>query len=1013
MNKHYLTSVSARKPFLVEWRGWLWVMLLMASFTVPLASQAQQIISGTIKDAKGESLPGAGVLIKSTSRGTATDQDGKYQLAASAGEVLVATFTGYKSQEITVGAETNINFTLEEDGVLDEVIVVGYGTQNKKDVTGAVTKLTEKDFNQGPIVNPLQKLAGRAAGVNITQSGSEPGVRPSVRIRGITSLQGSSDPLVVVDGIQGNMDLLSQIPPSEIESIDVLKDASATAIYGTRGTSGVILVTTKKGKGKGREVKTTVEYSGVASVERIAKKYDMLDATAWRAEATRRGIATSADFGGNTDWFKEITRGGFTQTHNLAFGGGSNNFNYRASATAILQDGVIKGSGSQSYIARLEATQRALNDKLSLTFSVNAATGYNKYNGPGVVGTALTRRPTDPIYNTDGSYFNTPSIFNYVNPQARVNEIIDGGNNNSLFGTIRAEYEIIDGLTAAWFGSWRKTDNFYGGYQSPKTTLPDAMNQKGIATRSGSFGDEKLTNFIVNYRKVVGDHSFGGMLGYEWQRATYDGFASTGRGFINDFFSFNALQASDVTAARSGDISSYKNDQTLVSFFGRFNYTYKGKYMATATFRRDGSSKFGANNKWANFPSMSLAWIISEESFLKDVTVINSLKLRAGYGVTGSQAGLGPLNSQRLVRPSGTAFFEGNVIPNFAITQNQNQDLRWETRGMFNAGLDFALLDSKLTGTVDFYIGSTKDLLFDYIVPQPPYPFPTIKANIGKMQNQGIELSLNYNLIDKEDFGITLGGNFASNRNTIKELSGSLNGIELNTNYVRWGGGYSTGVASQNNGASYLVKGQPLGAFYLFGHGGVTDSGTQIIQDINGDGKIDDGDTKINESNVLVNNPDRQFSGQPLPKFTWAFTPTVRYKDFDLSFVFRGAGGHKIYNSSRASLSAMTNFGQANVLQSALVGNITDISYASNYWLENGSFARMENLTMGYKVRVGDSKYISDLRFSVTANNLFVITKYSGIDPEIRVDGNGGLGIDGGIYPRTRNFAVGVNVILK
>jgi hypothetical protein len=445
----------------------------------------------------------------------------------------------------------------------------------------------------------------------------------------------------------------------------------------------------------------------------------------------------------------------------------------------------------------------------------------------------------------------------------------------------------------------------------------------------------------------------------------------------------------------------------LLSYLGRVNYSYKGKYLATVNFRRDASSKFGANNQWANFPSISLGWHISEEDFLKKQNILSDLKIRAGFGITGSQQALGPLNSVRLVKAEGTAFFAGSVIPSFAIRQNANPDLRWETRQMLNLGVDFAFLNNKLTGTIDYYNGVTSDLLFKYQVPQPPFPFGEIFANVGKMRNSGVEISLNYVAIDKGDFRLTLGGNFTHNANTIEELSGSIAGVPLNTDFVRWGGGGTVGVASTNDAIQYLIKGQSIGTFYVFKHAGVDAEGNQIIDDINGDGVVEDGNLS----------KDRYIAGNALPIFTYAFTPTVSYKNWDFAMVLRGVYGNDIYNVRRAQLSALSQLGQGNVIKGAAETGIRNISYASDYWIEKGSYARLENLSIGYRFKTENWKLIESLRVSFVANNLFVITNYSGIDPETNINGQGndgrGFGTDFGLYPRTRSFAVGLNVAFK
>lgn len=995
----------------------LLVLMLLPLLAICSLAQAQdKVVTGKVTDGKdGNALVGITVAQKGSQNATQTNADGTFKIKVSNGAVLVFSSVGYASQEIKTDGKTIINVSLSNSGfTLDEIVVVGYGTQKKRDVTASITKLGEKDLNPGPVGNPLEQIAGKAAGVQITQVGSEPGVAPSIRIRGITSLSGGNDPLVVIDGLQGGTDLLNQLSPNEIESMEVLKDASATAIYGSRGAAGVLLVTTKKAKSG----KTFVEYSGAYSTESIRKMYDMLNASEWRTAAAARGLNMGAiDFGGNTDWIKQVTRTGNKQNHTVAFGGGSNSLSYRASVTAILQDGVVLNSKFNNYIARLQFTQKALDDKLTLTGNFNSSIIEKKWNGPGVVGNAIFARPTDPIYKSNpdpldrrGPYFIDNTVFGYLNPYARAKEVLDGRNENTLFASLKADLAITKNLTASWFGSWRKRNDEAGSYYAPRTTISDAITNSGIANRNTYLRDEKLTNVVLNYRKTISNHSINADLVYEWQKRVDEGFSSTGRGFLNDITTYNALSASDVTKATTGDVSSYKNDRTLASFLGRINYSYLGKYSITASVRRDGASVFGANNKWANFPAVSASWRLSKEAFMANQKVINDLSVRVGYGKTGNQGGLDPLKSVELASQTGSAYFLGNLIPVFAINQNANPDLRWETKQQTNFGVDFSAFNKRLSGTVDYFIGNTNDLLFTYNVPQPPFPAPTIYANIGSMQNKGVEVTLNYQLVKTNDLTISLGGNVTFIKNTIKELSGSYRGIALNTDTVRWGSGGTTGVSSSDNGISYLMKGFSLGTFMLYRHVGVDENGNQILNDINKNGLTP---LTATAGDIGDRSADRVVVGQALPKFTIGFTPSVSYKNLDISMVWRGAYGHKAYNAFRATLSSLSQIGQSNVLKTALKDNFTNVSVASDYWLENASWTRLENFTIAYRIPTSKLKYISSLKLSLTGQNLLVITKYSGLDPELRTDGGNSFGIDGGIFPRTRNVAFGINVNFK
>jgi iron complex outermembrane receptor protein len=669
----------------------------------------------------------------------------------------------------------------------------------------------------------------------------------------------------------------------------------------------------------------------------------------------------------------------------------------------------VINSDNKRYIGSLQATQHAMDDRLTLTFnlnsSVNKTTGSPSSVGPvsfqsTLVNLANIARPTDPVFDTDGkTYFRDPVVFQYVNPYAVAKSVINEGENSNLFGSLRADLEIIDGLTAGWFGSWRKTDQMWGYYLPSKSTIEDAINRKGIASIDNNRRDEKLMNISLNYSKSIGDHSLSAMVLYEWQNQTYFGNWAQATGFINDLTTYNRLEAGDLSLASAGNIRSYKNDRTLVSFLGRLNYSFKDKYLLTVTMRRDGSSVFGANHKWGNFPAASVAWRLDQEGFMSDQNVFETLKLRGGYGITGNQQGLGPQQSIALVQSAGITYFGGTQITNFNVNQNPNADLRWETRKQANIGVDFSLLDGRLNGSVDAFRAVTENLLFEYVVPRPPYQHDRMIANIGSMLNKGLEIALSYDVIKNENTTLTLAGNVAFLRNEVLTLGGSLNGIPMNTNYVGWGAT-----------SAYLIEGHPIGTFYIHKHTGVNESGEETVLDRDENGVIDQGNTSA----------DRYIAGSALPTYTYALTPTFRHKNFDVSMVWRGSGGNKIYNNMRHSLSMLEILGRANVLESAIPLGIRTSQYASDVWLEDGSFFRLDNVTVGYNIPFENVKFIDRLRVSLTGNNLLLFTNYSGVDPEVNVSGSnpGGFdlntfGGDRGAYPRARSFAVGLNVVFK
>ncbi len=956
--------------------------------------------TGKVIDESSQPLPGATIRVKGTDQSTVTDQKGMFTIPGNNQSVIAitVTFIGYDVSQKVITANDPVTIQLvPNQGKLNEVIVVGYGTAKKSDLTGSVSNIGAKDLNPGPVTNPLQQLAGKAAGVNITQVGSEPGVAPTVRIRGITSLEGGNDPLVVVDGIQGNMDLLTTVPPNEIASVDILKDASATAIYGSRGAPGVIIITTKKSVSG----KTSVEYTENSSLDVIAKKLNVLNAAQWTNEANALGVDVSANHGSNTDWFDLLTRNGFTQNHSLAFGGGANEFNYRASVTAIDQNGVVVNSNYKNYIARITATQKALDDKLTLTMNVNNSINIAAYEPNGIgnaafssnlVTQALVARPTDPVFNTDGTYFRDPNVFQYTNPYAVNKTVKNDVNTDNLFGSLRGDLDIYKGLSAGWFGSWRRVDGNTGYYLPAASTVQYAIDNKGVGNINNWHNDEKLMDINLSYKHDFGKSHVDATAIYEWQAQTYNGDFAQGRGFVNDLASYNALQLGDISKVLQGDISSYKNDRRLVSFLGRVNYTYDNKYLFTASFRRDGSTVFGINNKWGNFPSAAIAWRITQEDFMKNQHLFSNLKLRVGYGITGNQQGIGPQNSIALVGQAGTVFFGGTTIPNYAATQNSNPNLKWETIKQANAGLDFGLFNDRLTGTIDVYSANTDNLLFNYAVPlEGPFLTTNILANVGSTQKRGVELSLSYRVIQSDKVTLTLAGNASYMQSKVLSLGGNIEGYDISTNYVGWGSN------------AFLVVGKPIGTYLILKHSGVNAQGVETVVGEDASGNVDQG----------PQSKSRFDEGQSLPKYTYAFTPTFTYKNFDASMVWFGSGGNKIYNGLRADLSLLENLGKQNLLVSSIPTGIHSSPFGSDQWLESGNYLRWSNLTLGYKFNVTNVKFLSALRVSITGQNLALITKYTGTDPEVDASGGGSSGGDYGIYPRTRTFSIGLNVILK
>ncbi len=955
----------------------------------------QQTVTGRVIDAEtGEALPGVNVIAQlsegtmDTPTGTTTNVDGEYELTVSDEvDILVFSYIGYQRQEISINGRSEINIEMAQDvQMLEDLVVVGYGTQNERDLTGAIGRVSADDLNQGAVQSSLESLAGRSAGVSIIQTNNEPGSTPQVRIRGLGSFDNdSNDPLFVVDGVQGEADLLNQVPTSEIQSFEILKGPSATAIYGSRGAAGVILVTTKSNQ----DGNFSVSYDGSVSFDYLANRLEILDAQEWRATAEQfPGVGENADNNGNTDWYDLLTRRGMTQNHTISFGGGSDNFNYRASVSGILQKGLVLSSNNDTYVIRAQATQDALEGRLTISANINTSirnnigtptVGRASFSG-NLISNAYVSKPVDPVFAQDGSYFFDNNVFEYLNPYAVAQEAIDESETLNQIGNLRADFEVMPGLTIGWFGSWRKREISQGRYDSPLTTIADARESNGQAWVASHYSDEKQMDMTLNYDNAIGPHRFSGLAAYEWQSQVDHGNNLFADGFFNDLTSYHAM---DLGTVGPGEYGSYKNERKLVSFFGRGNYAFDNKYLFTATVRRDGSSVFGEDHKWGIFPSASIGWRITEEAFMSDIDLISSLKLRVEYGITGNQSGLGPLNSKELVSGAGRVYFGGELINQFQVNQNANPNLGWEERRQMNMGLDFGFNDNRLTGTLDVYRSRTTDLIFGYSVPQPPFPHGSIQANVGEMENEGLEISLDYLAINSGDLQLSLTGNISFMRNEVISMSGSIAGVELVTNYAGWG---------PNN---YLIEGRPIGQYNILRHTGINENGEETVSDINNDGNI----------NQSSRSEDRYFAGQATPTYTFAFTPRLMYKNLDFSMVLLGQGGNKIYNGIKQSFSQLEILGRSNVLKSATELGLYTTEYGSDLWLEDGDFVRLNNVTIGYTIS-DVLPGIRNIRVSATGRNLHVFTGYSGLDPEVGWNGSGG-----GFYPRTTSITMGLEVI--
>lgn len=944
-----------------------------------IEQQQDRTVQGVVVNKNGETLPGVSVLVKGTQIGVTTDMDGRFTLKVPAGSKLIQfSFIGMQTREMPVSSKSAMRVVLDDDMVaLDEVVAIGYGSVSKKDLTGSVVNLSDKTFNKGVVTSAEQLIAGQVAGLVVTKSGGDPTEGSTMRLRGTTSLLGGNAPLVVIDGVPGaSMNIVS---PQDIESISVLKDASAAAIYGARSANGVIIITTKKGK----EGRATVSYDGYFGVEKIANNLDMLSADQWRQYVKENNL-DAVDYGGNTAWHKEIFRTGYSQNHNLSLTGGSKETHYRASVNFLDQKGIVLKNDLQRINASFSLEQSALDDKLMIR--LNANTTLEKWHDvpdQTVYTYSYNLNPTIPIYNEDGSYKEVLGHA-YYNPIAVLNQLTSEKKRNYFQGRLQADYKILPSLTASINGSLSR-NNYLDGFYAPRASKPGEA-EKGRAKRSTSENTSNLLEANLTYDKIFGLHKVNAIVGYSYQDFSAESFSAQNRNFATDLFSYHNLGAGN--KLQPDDVTSNKESNRLISFYGRATYSFNNKYTATATVRRDGSSRFGKNNRWGIFPSGSLAWRMSEEDFMKDISFIDDLKLRVSYGITGNQD-IPNYRTMSLYGTYGYYYSNGEFFTQYAPSQNPNPDLKWEQTAQLNVGLDYYLLGGKLRGSIEYYNKQTSNLLYDYPVPSPPYQFSSMIANVGKVSNKGIEIVIESTPIRNKNFSWDLSFNFSKNKNMVESLSNE----EFQRDEVYTGAASISGLQETSQ---ILKAGYPLGTFYGAKYIGQDENGIFQYEDVSKDGQF-------------VYADDRTDIGCAQPDFTINLTNSFEYKNFTLSFLLRGVFGNDVLNGSALYLNDISRMPGNNVLTSALGIAKQKLVYSS-YYIEDGSFVRLDNLQVGYNFKLGENAKVKKLRVYLTGNNLFVITKYKGIDPEVSQDGIV-FGIDAQkYYPKTRSFTAGVNI---
>lgn len=970
-------------------------LLLVSSLTF-----AQSNVSGTVKDANGEPLIGVSVLEVGTQNGAVTDMYGNYKLNVKPGAKLKISYIGFTPQ--TVKAGSNSQIVLQEDNTaLNEVVVVGYGTMRRKDVTSSITTVKAEDLNQGVFTDPGQMLQGKVPGL-VVSSTADPNGSPTITLRGASTLRtGAMSPYYVVDGIPG-VDI-SIVSPEDIESIDVLRDATATAIYGSKAANGVIIITTKKGA----EEKTNVSYNGYVAFDNILKKYDVCTADDLRQYAKDNNI-TLKDGGANTDWQDEVLRTGISHNHNVNISGGNGSTNYMISADLRKREGVIKMTGFDRFNVRSLVSTKTLKDHLTVSLGANMM--YGKHfgvpsgnEGASVLDAMNYYSPTNAIKNADGTWTVGSGSKNY-NPLALMeeNKSETVWKRNQFVG--KTALELWKGFVWSVNYSWSNYQSTYSAYNTRNSQLEGIGNKNGQATRNTYFGREQTFETYLNYDFKVGKSKWGLMGGYSWEeKKNNDGFGLSVEGYYNDDLGwYNMSYAQTILGVQNSVQSGYLEKVRNISFYGRVNYSFDSRYMLQATIRRDGSSVFGKNNRWGTFPSVSAAWNITEEKFMQNQHIFDNLKLRAGYGISGNAMGFDVYSSYNTYGASGTFVYDGKTYRTYGATKNANPDLKWESTGMLNIGLDFAFLKGRLNGTVEVYHKKTKDLIWSYPVSTTQYIYGWIDANVGEMTNKGIEFTLNAVPVRTKNFMWSTTLNLSHNKNTVDKMQNET----FHTTNLTQGDPMVAGV-SADGWTQRIMEGEPIGTFYTYQYAGIVNGRSEYyVLDENG-----------NRTGETTNNPslkDRSITGCAQPKLNAGWNNTLTYKNWSLNAFIIGVFGNDVYNSARAHYTSAQMFSDGkNVLKEFLNNPASDASGSlpSDRFIEKGSYVRLQTLSLSYTFRNCFNDWIQDLTLYGTANNLFTITNYKGLDPEVNMGG-----IDPGIdyrwsrYPHTRTFMVGVKI---
>ena len=967
------------------------LLMLLAVVFFALDISAQATINGHVQDETGEAIIGASVVVKGSTNGTVTDFDGNFQLKCENGATLVITYIGFVPQEVK--AKNNLDITLKEDvAQLNEVVVVGYGSLAKKEISSSVVQINKEQFNQGAASDPMALIAGKVTGLNVAATAdANPNAMTDIQVRGAGSLTASNGPLIVIDGIAGGD--LRNIATQDVESITVLKDAGSAAIYGTRGANGVILVTTKKGSGTAGV--TNVTYDSYIALNFAKPKPDILSPDEFRR--SRR----ATDYGASTDWWDEITRStSYSLNQYISIDSSTKNGYFGASLNYKSGNGLDIVSKREEYGGRFVMEQRVLKNFVQFNASVSARKVHEDWGNDGLFDTALTMNPTIPVKGANGNYYQPSSPSGIHNPVNDLLNNVNEGDRTYILGNADVKVNILQqemhNLSTSLSYALQYNDlksNFY----TPTTSSESYWT--GFEGRANVNYQKWWTNrleWLINYTLTLKKHQLKAVLGYSWERSEWEQSGNENMNFVYDSMSWYGI--GNGTALKDGKANLWggSSESTLIGFFGRLNYNYNDMLYASASLRHEGSTKFGKNKKWGTFPSISLAWEVTSTPGLKDTfKMFQSLKPRISYGVTG-RSDFDAYKSLSTYSSRSSYYLNNQWVIGYAPSLNANPDLAWEKSTAFNVGIDFVTLNSHLRGSIEYFDRRSKDLLYNYTAPQPPFIYDNILVNVGTTKNTGLEISLDYDVLSKTAVKWTTGVNWSTGSTKLTKLSSDVYKAAYLDLYQKPGLGTSEYFFR-------VEEGGKIGQFYGYEHAGIDETGQLLIYDNEGEARP-----------VAQADPAwKRNIGNGAPKHFLSWSNSFRYKNFDLSMLFRSALGYKIFNMRKYGM-GLKGCGTDNVLRTAYTdyNNITSGGgVISSYFLENGNYFKLDNVTVGYTFTPKKRELIESLRVYLTAKNLFTLTAYEGNDPSIVTSNGITPGIDtNSAYPQATQVSLGVTL---